>query len=247
MGFLLNPHRYGVGANDPYWSSTVLLLGFNANSSGAQFADESFANRGDNGVTNPEPTLDTTIKKFGAGSASFDGSSQWLAWSDSAAWHFDTGDFTIEFWIRFDAAKIESEQTIISQWVSSTNNRSWIFQYRGADATNVLRFTYSTNGTSTAALSTSSWTPTASQWYHIAIDRASGTLRIYVDGVMLASASAAVSLFNATADLRIGSHTDSGGSGHVDGNMDEVRITKGVARYASNSGYTVPTAAFPRS
>jgi hypothetical protein len=29
--------------------------------------------------------------------------------------------------------------------------------------------------------------------------------------------------------------------------MEELRITKGVARYASDSGYAVPTAAFPRS
>ncbi len=29
--------------------------------------------------------------------------------------------------------------------------------------------------------------------------------------------------------------------------LDELRITKGVARYASDGGFTVPTAAFPRS
>ena len=29
--------------------------------------------------------------------------------------------------------------------------------------------------------------------------------------------------------------------------IDELRITKGVARYDSDSGFTVPTAAFPRS
>jgi hypothetical protein len=33
----------------------------------------------------------------------------------------------------------------------------------------------------------------------------------------------------------------------LNGWLDEIRITKGVARYASDSGYTVPTAAFPRS
>ena len=31
------------------------------------------------------------------------------------------------------------------------------------------------------------------------------------------------------------------------GNMDEIRITKGLARYASDSGYTVATQSFPRS
>jgi hypothetical protein len=41
--------------------------------------------------------------------------------------------------------------------------------------------------------------------------------------------------------------TGSSTSGPFLGNIDEVRITKGAARYASNSGFTVPTAAYPRS
>jgi hypothetical protein len=43
-----------------------------------------------------------------------------------------------------------------------------------------------------------------------------------------------------TATLDIGSATFGGW-------IDELRITKGVARYASDGGFTVPTAAFPRS
>ena len=38
-----------------------------------------------------------------------------------------------------------------------------------------------------------------------------------------------------------------GGNYPLNANLDEVRITKGVARYASDSGFSVPSPAFPRS
>jgi hypothetical protein len=79
------------------------------------------------------------------------------------------------------------------------------------------------------------------------VDRDSGgTMRIYADGVMLASITqSGLSLRNGDGLLEIGYATGVGY--YLDGWIDEVRITKGVARYASNSGFTVPTAAFPRS
>jgi hypothetical protein len=71
-------------------------------------------------------------------------------------------------------------------------------------------------------------------------------MRLYKDGVMLASATPPNSaIFNSPQVLGIGA--TSAGGGALDGWIDELRITKGVARYASDSGYTVPTAAFPRS
>lgn len=88
---------------------------------------------------------------------------------------------------------------------------------------------------------------TTGVWYHVAADKdATGKIRLYVDGVMLGSATPANSaIFNSTAGLGIGAQ---GANGNVDmaGWLDEVRITKGVARYASDSGFTVPTAAYPR-
>ena len=51
-------------------------------------------------------------------------------------------------------------------------------------------------------------------------------------------------MFNFNTPLTIGGRAT---TQYLNGWIDEVRITKGVARYASDSGYTVPTAAFPRS
>ena len=49
--------------------------------------------------------------------------------------------------------------------------------------------------------------------------------------------------FASTATMTIGDNGDS--SSPYFGQIDEVRITKGVARYASDSGYTVATEPFP--
>ncbi|MEE8272447.1 MAG: LamG-like jellyroll fold domain-containing protein, partial [Alphaproteobacteria bacterium] len=61
-------------------------------------------------------------------------------------------------------------------------------------------------------------------WYHLAVDRdESQTLRVYVDGNILINSAVPAALHNSSADLKIGTL-------HA-GWIDEVRITKGVARY----------------
>jgi hypothetical protein len=52
-------------------------------------------------------------------------------------------------------------------------------------------------------------------------------------------------MFNQTADLTIGGAGIFGGA-QLDGWIDELRITKGTARYASDGGFSVPSAAFQR-
>jgi hypothetical protein len=49
-----------------------------------------------------------------------------------------------------------------------------------------------------------------------------------------------------TQGLGIGAQ-NAGGTVDMNGWLDEVRITKGVARYATDTSFSVPTAAFPRS
>lgn len=252
MSFIIDPYRYGSGGgggSDPSFSSVVFLSGFDSVNGSSQFADESTANnKGNNVITDIDPALDTSVMKFGAGSAQFNGTSHFLTWADSTDWDLGSGQFTIEGWFRFDAAGIEATQALVQQWTASTNNRSWLIQYRGGAATNDLIFVYSTNGTSSTVIATSAWTPTSATWYHLAVDRdGSNKFRIYVDGVMMGSATASVTLFAATSVMRIGNSATGGGSEYFDGNIDEVRITKGVARYASDGGFTPPTAAFPRS
>ena len=123
-----------------------------------------------------------------------------------------------------------------------------MFRYDGGSATNRLAFYYSTNGVNTVSVLRSAWTPTADTWYHIAVDcDGSGQIRIYLDGAVVASAARSAALVNNGTSLYVGQEQSGGGSSRFRGHLDEMRITKGVARYGSGSGFTPPTAAFPRS
>jgi hypothetical protein len=91
------------------------------------------------------------------------------------------------------------------------------------------------------------WTGFATNtWYAVAVDYDGTKYRLYVDGVMVGSSSTARVIFDTGENLGIGNNSIASGA-FLDGYLDETRITKGVARYASDSGYAVQTSAFPRS
>jgi hypothetical protein len=106
-----------------------------------------------------------------------------------------------------------------------------------------LQWDTSTNGSTVNTDITGATTVTLNTWIAWAVDFDGAKYRLYLNGVMDGSFTTVRSLFAATATLSLGT---SFGANRLGGFLDEVRITKGVARYASDSGYTVPTAAFPR-
>lgn len=234
------------GSGDPYIANVVLLLGCEGTNGSTTVPDESPAAHGNGTITglNNDAKLSTSVSKFGSSSLRFDGTNDSVTWADSADWSFSNGAFTVEGWFYFDSAAIESNAALISHWQANISEREWALRYRGDLATNILQFDVSSDGTaSNLSVTTSAWSPTASTWYHIAVDRSGDVFRIYVDGVMLGTATNSITMFGADTILRLATLT----TDFFQGNMDEIRITKGVARYASDGGYTVPTTAFPRS
>jgi hypothetical protein len=96
-----------------------------------------------------------------------------------------------------------------------------------------------TNYTSTVYFS-SSTALTTGTWIHIAATRASGTLRLFQNGILVGSAANTVDFTNTGTGVYIGRASDSGEE--INGYIDELRITKGYARYTAN--FTPPTEAF---
>lgn len=233
-GFIMNPFQFGV--HDPYFSNVVLLCHFDGTDGQTTTIDSSSYARAvsqGGGVT-----LQTDQAKFGASSTenSASGTKRW-ACADSADWNFGSGQFTVEAWIYFTASPTTTH-LVIAQRDTSSN---LAFQF-GMTSTGSLGFSYSTNGTSFTSVQ-AAWTPSLNTWYHIAADRDVGnTIRVYLDGAVHASGAAAVTFFDSASQLQIGGAAIRVG---IEGYVDEVRITKGVARYGG--AFTPPTSAFPDS
>jgi hypothetical protein len=173
--------------------------------------------------------LDTTTKKFGTGSLKFDGTGDWLLVPDSIDQRLGTGKFTIECWLYLSATGaargIVGKGTSTTGWLLSTNS------------SNAVVFTY---GTSTI---TSTGTLSGTTWYHIAVVReGTGTnqTKIYIGGTNDGTGTVSTDFTQTNAGY-VGANRTGGDA--LNGYIDDLRITKGVARYTAN--FTPPTAAFP--
>lgn len=230
-----------VAANtDPSFASVLLLCGFNGVDASTSFTDESSYARTLTTVGNAQ--VDTAQVKFGTGSGLFDGSGDRITAPDSADWQF-SGQFTVEAFIR--TTTIAAGVGAIASHYANTINQGWRL-YRSGSAINA-EFSTAASGTPAHVVNTASSVIAANTWHHICFERdGSDKMRVYVDGVMQASKTSATGTSNNTSDpFKIG-EAQSGLTGW-NGWIDEVRITKGVARYASDAGFVVPTAKYPRS
>ncbi len=226
------------------FANVKLLLGFEGVDAATATSDESGAAHGA-ATFNGNAQLDTAQFKFGASSLLLDGTGDFITFPDSADWDLSDNNsdlFTVECFIRPHSA---SNQSIVGQGSFGSNTLSWVLWFSAAKQ---LSFYTSSGGNLiTNTIGGTGTIMTLDTWYHVACDKdATGKIRLYVDGTMVGSATPADStFFNSTAVISIGS-TDVPGNA-FNGWIDELRITKGQAAYASDAGFIAPTAAFPRS
>jgi len=227
------------GGGDPYWDQVVLLLHADGTNGSTTFVDSSNSAKTVTAVGNAKIT--TTDPKFGTGSLLLDGGDDLLNVGSSSDWAFGTGDFTVETFVRFSTVP-STLNSLISNYSSSAAS-GWSLQWRNDGGTVGLYF-YNFN---TSLGNSASWTPAANTWYHVAVTRSSTTLRFWIDGVQSGSNITNSTNITGTNPLGIGALIFTPGSYLQDvfGRLDEIRITKGVARYTSN--FTPPTQAFPNS
>lgn len=233
-----------ASSGDPNFASVKLLLGFEGADASTTLTDESSAPHTFTAVGNAQ--IDTAQFKYGTSAGLFDGAGDEWNTPDSADWRLSAANsdqFTVETWIHLASGSTFYAHSIIGQG-DTNGNLSW--KLRMVDTFQTVRFSYSPSGTGWTDITTSTGI-TLATWTHIMVDKDSGgKIRIYIDGVMRASSTPAdSSFFNSTNPLRIGAALFGGDP--MNGHLDELRITKGVARCGSDAGFTPPTAAFPRS
>jgi hypothetical protein len=171
--------------------------------------------------------ISTTQSKFGGSSMYFDGTGDYLDTPSILNAQFGTGDFTIEGWLYINS--LATLQALFDFRAASGPAYGQIYITTGG----VLRFYLPTDVGTSNTFSTGVWT-------HFAITRASGTLNMYINGTRGYSASYTSAMD--ASKIRIGAGV--GGGEGLNAYVDDLRITKGFARY-TGSTLTVPTAAFP--
>jgi hypothetical protein len=219
--------------SDTHFANIGLLCHFDG-ADGATTTVDSSAN-GHTLTANGNAQLDTAQSVFGGSSYLGDGSGDYFAVPDHASLDLGTGAFTIEFRLRMNSTA--AIQCIMSKGNGTSTASQWeLFFNNGAP-----HLTFAEGGSYRAETANNSIA--AATWYAIALERSGGgAYQFYVDGLSNGSTTTDSSSLDNTSVLRIGSSNGSGG-GALNGWIDELRITKGVARYGGN--YTPATSAFP--
>jgi len=224
--------------SDPDFSSVVLLTHLDATTPLDQSDDAHTLTVGG------AASRDTDEKQFGPSSFLFvNNQGSFISALDDDDWSLGQ-EFTIEAWINFFTDPPTETHVIISHYKGSGDgNQSWGWRHHSGTQLNLF---WSTNGTNFFQQNFA-WSPSGDVWYHVAVSRdSSDDVRMFVDGAQVGSTqNITATFFAATTLLRIGQIGDLGGDQEFVGHIDDVRITKGVARYTAN--FTAPSAPFPDS
>ena len=176
-------------------------------------------------------TSSTTQTKYAASSVYFDGTGDYAVQASNINFGYGTGDFTIEFWVYFNT--VSSDQTILSNLTSAPSVNPHIYLL-GSSST--IRY-YTNNADRIVGSAVS-----INTWYHIAVSRASGSTRLFINGAQTGSTYTDSNNYGYSAPLAIGTYYSAGSpvtSATLNGYMEDLRITKGLARYTAN--FTPPT------
>lgn len=234
-----------AGGGDPYFSSVVLLLHLDGADAGTTFTDSSASAKTVTAGGNAQ--LDTAQSKFGGASLLLDAAGDYLTTADSADWDCGGVDMTWEGWVRLTGTQYSAASILIDQVQQGTNsNSAYGISLDGADQTsrNAMTFYYFNSSTLYFVQGTGI-TINFDTWYHWAVCKYSGNnVRLFFNGVLEEdSVMSGGTPNNSTQPLTIGGRNGGSFPHYTGGWKDEIRITKGVARYTST--FTPPVAAFP--
>jgi hypothetical protein len=215
----------GAGSFDEFYEYVTFTLHANGANGSTSFPDSSLL--GNAVAVNGNAQVSTTQSKFGGSSIAFDGNGDYLVASSSSAFALQAGDWTIECWVYFNA--LSGYQNIID---FRTTSSSAVCPIISANGSTLLFDVGSTTCISvTSALTTGNW-------YHIAVAKSAGSTRMFLNGTQVGSTYADSNSYVNNSSLNIGRYPVSNIS-FLNGYVDELRITKGYARYTSN--FSVPT------
>lgn len=233
--FLINPYVFADAGTDPYFANVVALLHFDGTDGSTSMVDVT----GRTWTAFGSAQLDTSVFKFGGASLLLDRAleTDYISTAHSSDFSADV-DFTCEFWVNPDVFV-----PVVEYMVTKRNGtlREWSFYLVGGGLTLAV---FNSAGGQEVNLIGATSIPINTQT-HVAWTRQGNTFRLFVGGILDASVTTAAFVYGYNTDpLSVG--LDPGiTTRFFGGHIDDLRITRGVARYTAN--FTPPAAPFPNS
>jgi hypothetical protein len=212
---------------DTYFPYTTLLLSASSQTAN-NVSTETFVDSSDynntltvaagtpyQGSFSPSPSTETWSNYF-------NGSTDYLTTSSNSNLSLGVSNFTIEFWLYPSNTSSAYRVLVASENYSSTTG-GWSLYQNGTS----IEFWISPGASVTLNASSAI---TSSTWQHLALCRASGTLRLFINGTSVASVSNSTSL----TGQQIWIADNNAGSYFYNGYISNFRMINGTALYTSS-------------
>lgn len=178
--------------------------------------------------TNGDAKISTAIRRNGSASLAFDGNNDWLYTPGNRVLNFATANWTVEAWVYLNAMPTSDA------WPTNFSSHfvlTCVGTFNGGDGWNTIigqtRLLIHSNDVQYAGTAHGMVINT---WYHIAYVRNGNTIFFYVNGNPTGSAAFSLSL-GVGANTWIGCETGQGA--FFNGFVDDLRVTRGQARYTA--------------
>jgi hypothetical protein len=158
----------------------------------------------------------------------FDGTGDYLTMPSNQLMNFGTGDFTVEAWVY--------PNSLATDWfiISASGSGGFFF---GFSSSTTIGYGWGRAGTAWDYRVAS--TATTGTWQHVAVTRSGTSMKLFVNGTQAGTTQTISTSYDiGTTSTTVGSQ---GANYYLNGYIDDLRITKGYARYTSN--FTAPTSA----
>lgn len=233
---IVDSYRFGGGGGggDPHFANVVALLHLDGSDGDQVYTD--VTGRVWTQGSGTTSCIATAQSKFGGASyENYNGSTRvgWFDTPSSSGFAFGLGELTVEMFVR----------------CTNVGTTGFVYDARGGNG-NIFAvvsgqlWVYANGGFRITAGTISN-----NVWTHLAYTRVgtggSAEGRAYIDGVSIGSWNDVTNYGN--SDCVIGVPTDARTILHHQGFVDEIRVTKGVARYSGAGGFSPPAAPFPDS
>ena len=223
-------------------SYTKLLMHFDGINGSASFSDVC----GKSVTVRGNAQISTSQSKFGGASGAFNGSGDYLSVQDSDDWIFSSEDFTIDTWVKaasFSNDDYPSMLTIIHGNTEGTAGIRTFVLYIDS-ITRTVGFQCSNDGINWSTTINGTTPIQTNTWYHIAVVRNGNSIRLYLNGLLEISSPIAGAIYAPIAyqSVGIGAYVPTKLNCYFNGYIDELRISKGIARWTSN--FTPPSSLY---